>query len=190
MGGTILTTDAPIVSTEGTVVLVGDSDVFSDPVALGGCPHGPDNQRFFQNLYTSLPDPLHGMTMGGGDGGMSMADGGVTMMGGGLGTSCVASTDCASGTCIDDQGVRYCTMTCTGACPGPYTCDDLGGQRLCIAPRGGGCSVSHGASSSAGPLALALALALVLRARRQPAWNTTHARSKRRAARSRFFTST
>lgn len=166
-GGTLLAgTSAPIVTTEGTVVLAGDSDIFSDPVAFGGCPHGPDNQRFFQNLYASLADPTHGMS--GGDAGAGGPDGGVIAPG--LGNSCIASTDCASGICLDDQSVRYCTMVCTDTCPNDFSCTDVGGTRVCLAPRtGGGCSASLGARGTAAWLALALGL-LFARARRpQPA---------------------
>lgn len=137
-GGTLLAgTSVPIVTTEGTVVLAADSDIFSDAVGLGGCSYGPDNERFFRNLYGSLADPTHGTS--GDDAAVGMDD---------------------AGTSSPDAG-----MTST-----PDT--------------SGGCSASPGTRGGASWLALVLAAWLARRARRQPAWNTTQARSKRRAARS------
>lgn len=170
-GGTILFgASTPIVTTEGTVVLAGDSDIFSDPVALGGCPHGATNQRFFQNLYASLADPTHGMMMmSGGDGGASTADGGTSVPG--LGASCVGPADCASGICIDEGSVRYCTIACTSSCPSDFTCSDVGGSHVCLAPTapGGGCSTSHARGGLGVWLALATTLVALRRRRRQPA---------------------
>lgn len=173
-GGTLLYGNtAPIVATEGTVVLAGDSDIFSDPVALGGCPHGADNQRFFRNLYTSLADPTHGMMMMGGDAGVPAGDAGGSTTTPGLGDRCTASTDCASGICLDDESVRYCTVTCTSSCTNGFTCSDVGGSRVCLAPRAssGGCSVSHGATPwpAAALLAMLGLVAAMRRRRRQPA---------------------
>lgn len=171
-GGTLLFgSTAPIVATEGTLVLAGDSDIFSDPVSLGGCPHGPDNQRFYRNLYTSLPDTTHGMMMGGGDAGAGTGDGGGSTTAPGLGDRCTAASDCASGICLDDESVRYCTVTCTDTCANGFSCSDVGGSRVCLAPRanGGGCSV-WGARSATAAWALALiGLVLIARRRRQPA---------------------
>jgi MYXO-CTERM domain-containing protein len=166
-GGTLLAgTSAPIVTTEGTVVLAGDSDIFSDAVAFGGCPYGPDNERFFTNLYTSLADPTRGTS--GGDGGGGGPDGGVTMPS--VGMSCTASTDCASGICLDDPPLRYCTIACTDTCPNGFSCSDVGGSRVCLAPRtGGGCSASPASRGTASWLVLALGLLLVRARRRQPA---------------------
>lgn len=171
-GGTLLYgTTIPVVTTEGTVVLAGDSDTFYDPTGLGSCPVGPSTMRFWQNLFTSLADDSVGP---GADAGMSTSDGGTTadagVSGGGLGASCSSDADCASGPCVTDRGRQYCTQLCTGSCASGYQCEDIGsGVSICIdASSGGGCSVRtpQRGGSLAPSLAIALAL-LVWRVRRR-----------------------
>ena len=40
----------------------------------------------------------------------------------GLGEPCGADGECASGTCFEDGGLRYCSRACEGGCPGGYHC--------------------------------------------------------------------
>jgi len=145
-GGTILYgATAPIVTVEGTVVLAGDSDIFSDPVGFGGCGVGPSTERFYTNLWTSLADEGGGASAdaGPGDAGPSGSDGGVI---GGLGAVCSTGADCASGICASDGTRLYCTEVCTSSCPSGFVCSSAGSANVC-APlaSGGGCRASAGA---------------------------------------------
>ena len=171
-GGTVLYgTAAPIVTVEGTVVLAGDSDIFSDPVAFGGCPVGPSTERFHANLFTLLPDEGGGPSADGGpsgsDAGPSASDAGASS-GGGLGSTCVTGADCSTGLCASDGARFYCTQVCTDTCPGVYVCQSAGTVSVCAPPAsGGGCRATPGAPSSwAGALATALAAGLALRRHR------------------------
>ena len=93
---------------------------------------------------------------------------------GGLGTACMANTDCDSGTCAAGEGGMKCTMTCTvgmaGTCPMGLECEASSSGAMtgaCWPPQGGGCC---DASGKGAPTALAMAglCGLVLRRRRRP----------------------
>ncbi len=162
-GGTVLYgTLAPVATIDGTVVLVGDSDVFSDPVAFGGCGVGPSTERFYRNLFTSLPDDTVGMMDA--DGGAAGPDAGT---GGGLGDPCGGNTDCASGLCATEGARSYCTTTCTGACPAGYRCTAAGAVSVCAIapPASSGCAAAPTARSELGLALAVLALAAAQRRR-------------------------
>ncbi|MBT6176784.1 MAG: hypothetical protein HOI23_06015 [Deltaproteobacteria bacterium] len=49
-----------------------------------------------------------------------------------LGSSCDNNSDCASGfSCINYEGVSYCSQTC-GDCPSGYECENVGGTDYCV----------------------------------------------------------
>ena len=166
-GGTILYgAAAPIVTVEGTVLLAGDSDIFSDPVAFGGCGVGPSTERFYANLWTSLADEGGGPAA---DAGMADAgSAGDASVSGGLGATCSTNADCTSGLCANDGSRRYCTEVCTGSgsCPSGFTCSSAGSVNVCAPPASGGCRASAGSSASFRGLAPFALVALALSRRR------------------------
>jgi hypothetical protein len=87
---------------------------------------------------------------------------------GGLGQTCVASTDCKSFQCANDDGAKYCVEACKpGQCPSGFGCRDDGqGGGVCWPGFDDGaaaCAVGGGNGSLVAGLAL---VALLLRRRR------------------------
>jgi hypothetical protein len=64
---------ADVVTVEGTVLLAGDTNMFSDSGCLGCCAESPETIHFWHNVYNLLPMDKS-MSMGGAD--MAMATGG------------------------------------------------------------------------------------------------------------------
>jgi hypothetical protein len=83
---------------------------------------------------------------------------------GGLGTSCNAGPDCASGQCASDGTKMYCVDTCTkGQCPGGFGCEVPTGMTSGYCwpgyndgSSGGGCSVAPGGAIGSGLIFAAL----------------------------------
>lgn len=173
-GGELLYGEAfPLVTREGTVVLVGDSDVFADPVSLGGCPVGDPTLQFYRNLYTELPDESRdrpdagpgGDDAGPGDAGGT--DAGVPDMRAGLGDPCTSNAGCASGLCATLGDDMFCTQACArdDEC-GALVCDEAAALCLPRSGGGGGCASSGGAPAGSAALILLLGV-MVRRARRR-----------------------
>jgi trypsin len=84
----------------------------------------------------------------------------------GLGAACMANTDCDSGSCVMQNNVGECTMSCSlgsgASCPSGFDCVSAGAAAVCwphVADTGGGCSVG---SSGRGSIALAALMLLGL----------------------------
>ena len=81
---------------------------------------------------------------------------------GGLGTSCMAGPDCASGTCASDGTKSYCVEPCmTGQCPSGFGCEVQTGMTMGVCWPGfddgsGGCSAAPGGAITSGLLFAAL----------------------------------
>lgn len=90
---------------------------------------------------------------------------------GGLGSACVANTDCASGQCgADADGNRYCVEQCNvemDACPSGFDCISAGASGVCWPgeEEDTGCSSNQGGATP-GLLLLGLFALLVTRRRR------------------------
>ena len=144
-GGTPLYGMPPVVAVDGTVVVAGDSDLFADTVALGGCEVGADTLQFYRNLYTSLPNDSAGgpgpsgdagtdgtLDAGteetpdaGGNGGNDVSAG-DTASSGELGMACTLHEECDDGICASLNGEFFCTRHCNvGTCPTDFECDEL-----------------------------------------------------------------
>ena len=88
---------------------------------------------------------------------------------GGLGSDCVANTDCASGQCANDgMGEAHCVETCSisaDACPSGFDCIDagMGDNGVCWPGSGGGCDAGGGGAT----LMFGLGLGLVAITRRR-----------------------
>jgi hypothetical protein len=93
---------------------------------------------------------------------------------GGLGTSCMAGIDCASGQCASDGTNMYCVDTCTkGQCPSGFGCEVPDGTMSGYCwpgfddgSGGGGCAVAPGGAISSGLLFAALVFGRRRRRRR------------------------
>jgi len=84
---------------------------------------------------------------------------------GGLGTPCMANTDCSSQVCGSDGTNSYCVEPCmTGQCPSGFSCLLQGASGVCWpggndgGGGGGGCDVAPGGAISSGLLFGALVL--------------------------------
>ena len=105
-----------------------------------------------------------------------------------MGDACSAGPECASGLCLVDDSVTYCTAACSGSasCPGGYGCDEQLAACVWHGDEGGsdggsddddgqpapGCSAARGGVAPAGSALGFALLALAL-----------HRRRRRRAAR-------
>lgn len=91
----------------------------------------------------------------------------------GLGSECVAGSECESGVCAAGPGGMKCTMTCTpnteSACPDGFDCLEAGGGGACWPSGGDDDSGCCDASGKGGPTALLgfAFIAIVLRRRRR-----------------------
>ena len=101
-----------------------------------------------------------------------------------MGDACSAGPNCASGLCMEDGSVTYCTAACDGSasCPDGYGCDEELGACVWHGEQGGsdgddddelpapGCSAARGGAAPSGSALCTVALmALALRRRRRPA---------------------
>ena len=92
---------------------------------------------------------------------------------GGLGATCMANSDCASGACGNDGTKQVCVVPCdpnNDQCPGGFGCLPSGSSGVCWpgaahGSSGGGCDAGGG--SPAGPLGLGLGLVALLVVRRR-----------------------
>jgi trypsin len=73
----------------------------------------------------------------------------------GLGAACMTNTDCDSGSCVMQDHVGECTMSCSlgsgASCPSGFDCVSAGAAAVCwphVADTGGGCSVGSSGQSS------------------------------------------
>jgi hypothetical protein len=97
---------------------------------------------------------------------------------GGLGSTCTANSDCASGQCGDDgSGTKYCVISCTtggsgafssSSCPSGFTCETNSGNSGVCWPgdNGGGGGCNTNGEGGAFVLALGLGALLITRRRR------------------------
>jgi hypothetical protein len=99
-----------------------------------------------------------------------------------MGDACSAGPDCASGLCMEDDSVTYCTAACDGSasCPGDYGCDEQIGACVWHGGSNGdddddeqpppGCAAARGRAAPTGGALCTLALmALALHRRRRRA---------------------
>ena len=85
---------------------------------------------------------------------------------GALGDSCTYPQYCSTGVCNGPDGHMVCTQTCSGTCPGGYSCDMASdGNSYCYASSGGGCCSAGGSGRGEAVLGL-LVLAIVTRRKR------------------------
>jgi len=85
---------------------------------------------------------------------------------GGLGSTCVESTDCITGTCATDGTAHLCTGSCDAAnvCPDGFECLGAGASAICWpAASSGGCSTGN----PAGFLVVGLGLGVAILRRRR-----------------------
>src|SRR5205085_8772052 len=90
---------------------------------------------------------------------------------GGLGSACVANTDCASGQCAtDSEGESHCVESCSisaDACPSGYDCIDAGmGDNGVCWPGGGGGGCDAGGGGGTLVVGIGLGLVAIMRRRR------------------------